>query len=402
MEISLQPIFFAVGMGLLVSQGLFLSLRKVPTAYRILGISFIIIGFNLFSAYLNQTGLMREYIHLFRSPAPTQYLFGPLGYLFVRFLIVPNSRWSPWDFLHFVPFVLHFIELIPVYSLPAADKQVLYTKYITGPLEEIPLGVLTFREHIILKALMVLAYQTAIFFHLRPMLSNWRQYRETGSRILIVWVLVDFIIKTTTFGSIFILYLFNQYFEPHQYWKADTLHFLDNAFCALFLLANPGLMQGFKEETRRNLPQAANAEKETEPGSPGRVAEYPEISPVKNPEFAGLIAELETLMQTEQPFLQEGLNLQGLSARLKVKPYRLSKAIKDHYGLSYSDYINGQRLNYIEEKIREDEVWKSYSIESMAFQAGFGSRAAFYLAFRKVYPGSPADYFGLKQSQLAS
>ena len=87
---------------------------------------------------------------------------------------------------------------------------------------------------------------------------------------------------------------------------------------------------------------------------------------------------------------------------MKVKPYRLSKAIKDHYGLSYSDYINGQRLNYIEEKIREDEVWKSYSIESMAFQAGFGSRAAFYLAFRKVYPGSPADYFGLKQSQLAS
>lgn len=401
MEITLQPILFAVGMGLLIFQGFFLALRKVPTAYRILGISFIIFGFNLFISYLNQTGLMREYIHFFRVAAPTQYLFGPLGYLFVRFLIVPNSRWSRWDLLHFVPFALHLLELIPVFSLSAAEKQVQYTKYLTGPLEEIPLGIMTFREHIILKCLMVLGYQAAILFHLRPMLSNWSQYRDTSNRVLIIWIFMDFLIKTSTFLSIFIMFLFNQYFQPLLYWKADMLHFLDNAFCALFLLANPGLIQGFQKESLNNLPQATS-EKEVSTESVSKAAERAVVMPEKSPEFFGLIAELDALMQTKQPYLKESLTLQGLANQLKVKPYRLSKAIKDHYDLSYSDYINGWRLQYIEEKIREDAVWRSYSIESMAFQAGFGSRAAFYLAFRKVHSGSPADYFGLKQSQVVS
>lgn len=403
MENSLQPIWYAIGMGLLIFPGISLIFRKVSPAYRILGLFFVVIGFNLFNSYLNQTGLMREYIHFFRSAAPTQYLFGPLGFLFVRFLLAPEIRWRHWDWLHFVPFLLHLLELIPLYSLPAAEKQVLYTQYLEGPLEDIPLGVLTFREHIILKTLIILGYQGVIFGLIKPILKDWSYYRNSANRILFIWVFADFGIKTLTFGGILVLNLFNRLFSPYVYWQTDLLYFLDNAFCALFLLANPSLVQDFSKESQATGSRKALLREDVKEA--GRLQPEPGDLPAENEKYAeyrGLIMDLEKLMDAEQPFLQETLTLQVLADQLRVKPYRLSKVIKEYYGLSYSDYINKHRLDYIEQKIQQEEVWKSYSIESMAFQAGFGSRAAFYLAFRKQHEGSPADYYGLKESSSTS
>lgn len=53
METTLRPILFAIGIGLLFFPGIFLLIRKTTPANKLLGISFVVIGFNLFISYLN-------------------------------------------------------------------------------------------------------------------------------------------------------------------------------------------------------------------------------------------------------------------------------------------------------------------------------------------------------------
>lgn len=402
METTLRPILFAIGIGLLFFPGIFLLIRKTTPANKLLGISFVVIGFNLFISYLNQTGLMLEYSYFFRSASPTHYLFGPLSYFFIRYLFEPDWRLRRMDWLHFLPFVLHSFEIIPLLSLSAEEKKYWYLQYLNGPLESNPLGVLSFREHTILKSLHILTYQVLIFFLLRPYFGKWRQYLAFGHRNLFLLVSCDFVIKSFAYLAILVLFLFNHIFSNKAHWYIDMLYSLSYISCALFVLANPSVIQeavtleGGKVQDVEQIQQ-----KSAEPEF-FEEDDTPEDFETGNEKFKELITQLETVMESRQLYLSERMNLQTLADELGVKTYRPSKAIKEWYGLSYSDYINRYRLQYIEEKVKTDERWKSYSIESMAFQAGFGSRAAFYLAFRKVYEGSPVDFFGLKQGHESS
>lgn len=124
------------------------------------------------------------------------------------------------------------------------------------------------------------------------------------------------------------------------------------------------------------------------------VKEVSAPSPLAKPE---LLHRLDHYLQFEQPYLNDRLTIDMIAEHLGVKAYKISKEIKNFYGISFADLINSYRLNFIDEKIRADEQWRSYSIEIMPLRAGFGSRAGFYVAFRKLRNNiSPAAYYGLK------
>lgn len=53
--------------------------------------------------------------HLIRVSGPFLYLGGPILYLFVRTLFYNESKFRRWDFLHFLPFLMNVIELMPFY-----------------------------------------------------------------------------------------------------------------------------------------------------------------------------------------------------------------------------------------------------------------------------------------------
>lgn len=398
MDTSLRPILFAIGIGFLILPGLLFLFREYARAYRILGVYFLVIGFNLLISYLNQTGLMYEYIHLFRTASPTHYLLGPLGYFFVRSLVSPRLRWSWWDYLHFLPFVLHFIELVPLFSLSAMEKTKLYQQFLNGPLESVSLGLLTYQEHIILKAATVLGYQVPVFLLLKPFLKWRRQPVDGQEKLLLNWITCDFVIKCVAFTGMLVMYMFHAYFSPRLFWQGDFLYFLNAVFSAMFLLAYPDVLrfvpvQAIEAEIQDTQDVAWPCE--------NNLGNKEEISvgcgEKELSDHTVLFARLGELMQRRKLFLEEGLSLQALADELGIKAYRLSMVIKESCGMSYSDYVNRYRLDYIKEKIENDDVWRNYSIESMAFQAGFGSRAAFYLAFRKAYPGSPAKFYGLRE-----
>lgn len=96
------------------------EVRKLPMFF--LFISNAVLISNSIFIWLLETDLIYTYPHYIRIPAPFHYLFGPSIYLFVRTLLFKEQKLKKWDWLHFLPFVIHVAELIPFYMQDSSVK----------------------------------------------------------------------------------------------------------------------------------------------------------------------------------------------------------------------------------------------------------------------------------------
>lgn len=106
-----------------------------------------------------------------------------------------------------------------------------------------------------------------------------------------------------------------------------------------------------------------------------------------------LCIKIEQTLFENQGFLREDITLQTLSDATQISPRKISAALKQVKNLSFPDYINSLRIQYIEEKVASDPLWSKYTFEAMAFECGFGSRSNFYQVFKKLKGVSPKTYF---------
>jgi AraC-like DNA-binding protein len=81
-----------------------------------------------------------------------------------------------------------------------------------------------------------------------------------------------------------------------------------------------------------------------------------------------------------------------MSKEIQTNTSYLSKIINHHYQKSFSSYINELRINYVLIRIREDKLFRRYSIQSMANDIGFKSKESFNSAFKK-HTGILPSYF---------
>lgn len=61
------------------------------------------------------TNQIEQYAFILRVPGPLLYLSGPFLYFFTRSLFYNQKKMNKWDFIHFIPFLINFIDLIPFF-----------------------------------------------------------------------------------------------------------------------------------------------------------------------------------------------------------------------------------------------------------------------------------------------
>lgn len=105
-----------------------------------------------------------------------------------------------------------------------------------------------------------------------------------------------------------------------------------------------------------------------------------------------LFDELNSLIKDKELFLNKELDTLMLAAVLKVPSHRIPRVVKKFAGVSVPVFISRIRMEYLHQKIIIDAKWRRMTIDEMAFCSGFGSRNAFYTAYRKAFQATPTDY----------
>ncbi|MDG1331724.1 MAG: helix-turn-helix domain-containing protein [Crocinitomicaceae bacterium] len=108
-----------------------------------------------------------------------------------------------------------------------------------------------------------------------------------------------------------------------------------------------------------------------------------------------LAKQLSEVMEKEKLFLNQDLNLQYLSKRLKTNSVELSATINQTFKKNFNDYINALR---VEEFIRlsQDEKRSHFTLLSNAYDAGFSSKSTFNRGFKKIKGAAPREYLAKK------
>jgi len=111
-----------------------------------------------------------------------------------------------------------------------------------------------------------------------------------------------------------------------------------------------------------------------------------ELSPE---EAARIGARLDALVSGERIFIDPDLSLQALAKAAGLPAYRLSAYFNAHRGASFSDWLNGARVDYIKERLATDVETTMLDI---AYDAGYSSKAVFNTQFLRRVGMTPSEY----------
>ncbi|MDR3287526.1 MAG: helix-turn-helix domain-containing protein, partial [Prevotellaceae bacterium] len=146
---------------------------------------------------------------------------------------------------------------------------------------------------------------------------------------------------------------------------------------------NRGLVQQIKEQDRL----AVELEKER-----ARTKELQLFLKTDNDitynEEENLFNLLNELMKSNNIYVNTEITRKEISNMLNTNEKYITNAIKQHTGMTFTDYISEFRLNYARNLFLENK----HTIESIAFMSGFGSRRNFQRLFSKRYGLSPDSY----------
>lgn len=110
---------------------------------------------------------------------------------------------------------------------------------------------------------------------------------------------------------------------------------------------------------------------------------------------------LELLEEFEKGNLynNKGMSLSFLAGELNTNTKYLSYVINQHKSADFKTYINRLRINYIVDKLINDEKYRQYKISILADECGFSSHSKFAAVFKAVTDFSPSSYIKYLDSE---
>ncbi|WP_179352896.1 helix-turn-helix domain-containing protein [Winogradskyella vidalii] len=116
-----------------------------------------------------------------------------------------------------------------------------------------------------------------------------------------------------------------------------------------------------------------------------------QLDSLKPQEIENLKQKLHVLLSEDKVYLNEDLNLTQLSEYMDISNKKLSELLNHHLNTNFYDLINEYRINAIKQRFENGDAEK-YTIISIAYDAGFKSKASFYRIFKQKEGISPSNY----------
>jgi len=305
------------------------------------------------------------------------FLVGPLLWMYVRRLTMHTTPRAAHWLLHAIPAGLCLLALVPFHLLPADRKQALLAAELAQPTDG-PNVVL------LLAAAQMLVYWVLGMLTLRRYRDALRGYFSSLAGRTFGWLNAMLLVNLAMW-LLWLVALLGRW--PWADWL-DTIA----VPLGLYVLAFLGARQitAIPDRAAFTLPDGARPAGEIPADAAATAGRY-QRSGLDARRVPELLARLESLMQSEKPWLENDLTLGDLARRAGLSSHHLSQLLNAQLNTTFFDYINRRRIAEVQ-RCLADASYARESILGIALASGFNSKAAFNAAFR--------TYTGLTPSQF--
>ena len=195
---------------------------------------------------------------------------------------------------------------------------------------------------------------------------------------------------------------------------ANSIITSENAFSLLSLTAFNEMSRGAKgekltffgaerQEIENILDAMLREKKEGQPSSDKILESYMNIiitKMLRKTSFQVDKEELDDVWRELSDYIDENLDakltLSLLASKCFYNPSYFSRAFKEKFGMTLTEYITKKRIAYASKLLLESDM----SIDEISERVGFSDRSSFYHTFSKIMGTTPSEYRGKNSTNV--
>ena len=333
----------------------------------LLGLVLVGMAFNIWEYMLGFSGIEILWRQLNFFPRTFGMAFAPLCYFYFKSQIDKDFRFSKQDIWYFLPFIIHTIYHVWVFSM-GQDFVKTVEKKFHGPFY-IPQ----------IETFVGIALDCFFIYKSLKLYNEYRKWTKTQFsdiesvsfkwfRNFLIVLILSFIVGLL---KLVIDGVYNLDFE--QDWWDNVVGVILIYYVSItgYAQAQPKTGLVFKEEEHK----VENIQKEK----------------FNESELETWKTKILKLMQDEKLYLQPELNLSDIANRLKTNISVLSGVVNNAFGKNFNDFVNEYRVKEFQERIQLPEN-KNITLLGIAFDCGFNSKATFNRSFKKFTGKAPKEF----------
>ena len=391
-ELFFALVFFASLMGLVVAGILFFINKHQPLAPRLLGIYVFLFSITILHVGLSFTDFYLHYPHFWRSTAWATFCAPAVAYLYVRSVLYQSYRLKKTDILLFLPAIFYSLSLLPYYVKSSSQKLIVVSNFMADKtlIAKEPEGMLPPGWGVGARCVLGLILVIGQFVVLGKMRHRVLQSAQPAKQneTTYQWL---FLFSSIIF-FFYIIISVEHIFHFRGSRNLSTLIFFTMTgtifFITLYLLMRPNILYGFKGWIVQAVPPVAAEEvkKNIEEKRPYLTVAQGKVYKL----------QVENHLNNNETFLKAGYKIKDLGEELDIPAYQMSAFINQEYGKNFNELINGFRVAYIGQLLKDSPEYFNFTLEALANKGGFNSRNSFFNAVKKVSGQTPAEYYGMK------
>lgn len=361
MQIQLGGSSFFYGVAIII--GLFSAILLVlinsnKKANRFLSLLLIFSSLWLVDAFFNTSGVYQQNPDFYFKPIYYSFAFGPLIYFYVKSLVSQDFQFKRQDWIHFIPVALQTI-LYGFLSFQSYDFKRWFWFEVHQPITyriEFDGTFVSLMIYLFLSIKVVRAYQNWVKENYSEVSRLNLQWLKVVLGILIIW-------STQWMFEVVLREFFGSYYDYN--FSMLILGVL------VILLAIGGIIQD-------NLSQIGFV----------APAEEKEVVPEIDPQ---IVERIQKQMEDHQSFLNPTLNLKQFADEVGLPKRLISEHLNHGLEKSFIDFVNEYRVEEVKRRLAEGDQ-KRYSLQGIAMESGFRSKATFYRVFKQLTGRSPSEF----------
>lgn len=299
-------------------------------------------------------------------------------FFYVKTLHEDGVVLKQWPYL--VPWLLDVLIVVFIVSYPS---------WSGNPIQELPVFIFNLSQ--IWPLLICIAFVVLIYKEIQLFKTKIQSYYSSEEKRSVEWIqqvlagftlliIIDTLSTTLTSFD-------RETFKPYH----SLINTLTYTFFMYFVMIkgklNPNIYK-VKEDLLQSFQRKA----------PPEVTETSVQEVSEDLELLPLAEHIKEIIVQEKLYLLMGLTVTDVATRLDLPSYVVSNAINAGLGQNFFELINRLRVEEAK-RMLSDETYNHLSVLGIGYEAGFNSKTAFNIAFKKYTGTTPSTY---KKKQQAT
>jgi len=365
--VNIDPVLY-IGISQSFFAGLLISTKKPFTvANRLMAAWMFLICTELIIALLNST-----VIEMYAFPF-VAFTYGPLLYLYVKFMTNPGREFNWLALIHFIPFVVFLTVSVVFRELPLLRD----LRNFFAPDRFISLRIVYSTCFLLSVSVYSILAFIEIGRHQRK-LKDLVSY--TSGLITLNWLKVLSISYYVSFLVLFILgglEMIGDFIPFDPYFVVFGFITIFSFAYSFYAIRQPVI---FGQEVRI-IDEEEN----------GKGTEKYVKSGLKDKQAEVYLEKLISVMDTEKPYLNRNLSIQDLSELTGIPRHHITQVLNEKHGKNFFTFINEYRINEVISRFGDPKN-NNFTILAIAFDAGFNSKTTFNSIFKSHTGMTPSEY----------